>query len=404
MDREAAFPTAIVVPASAPNAYGIIRSLAERCVPVLALEHGPTPLRSSRLCRFAVVPDPDTDPDAFTAALLDIARSLPAPPVVFATQDLHAWIVQTRAPLLAGAIRFPFMPRDRFRACLDKNEMLRIAAGAGLPVPETHHPVDMDGVRALLPELGRWPYIVKPPAKFDLRPGRPTRNMEFHRIHGTKALRAADPASLLAITADLFGRGLDLLVQEEIEGPTGRLSAIDFYVDRAGRLAAWHTGRKMRQYPADFGTCTLGRSAPVDRIAALCRSFVDAVGFRGLGNMEFKERDGVPYLMEINPRAWMWIQLATAAGVNLPWRAYLDLLGRPEPHDGSVRQGTTWVDLRMDVMHRLARGRSVATEAFRWRDWLGSLSSVRVEARYTPRDPGLVLDALFGAAARRIRS
>ncbi len=396
-------PTALVVPGSAPNAYGIIRSLAEQGVPVLALDHAPSPLRRSRLCQFAVVPDPDRDAQAFVSAILALARDLPEAPVLFATQDLHALVIQQHAAQLASVVHFPFMPLERFAPCLDKALMLQMASAIGLPVPETYHPQDMRDVDALVPRLSRYPYVIKPVAKFDLRPDHPTRNMEFFRIFETKALRASSPAAVRYLAAEALAHDFVILVQEEITGPTENLMAVDFYVDRSGRLSGWHTGRKLRQYPADFGTCTLGRSTSEQGLLALCERFIRAVGFVGLGNMEFKERDGVPYLMEINPRAWMWIQMATAAGVNLPHRAYCDLLGLSAPAPATARPGTMWVDMRMDMLHRVGHRDGPTREAVPWRAWLGSLGAVRVEARLTPRDPGPFFDALLTAAARRMR-
>jgi predicted ATP-grasp superfamily ATP-dependent carboligase len=279
--------------------------------------------------------------------------------------------------------------------------MLERAAVTGLPIPETRWPSTMSELEAILPELVRYPYIIKPAAKFEWRDGVPERNMGFFAAYGSKALRARDAGELRERFRDARGRGFTVLVQEEIEGPTERLTAVDFYADPRGRITAYHMGRKLRQFPSDFGTCTLGQSARVEGILPLCRRFVEAVGFWGIGNMEFKERDGVHFLMEINPRPWMWIQLATAAGVNLPHLAHLDLCGMPGPAEGRARAAGDWVDLRVDLLHLGRRNGPVAREPVTFWRWLRSLSQVRVEARSTRADPAPVLDALYTAFRRR---
>lgn len=387
----------MVVPVSAPNAYGTIRSLAARGVRVLALDHESVPLRRSRLCRFLSAPDPDRDPRRFVAFLRDLATSLPAPPVVFATQDIHATVIQRHAGALRDFIRYPFLPFERFRACVDKRLMLRRAEELGLPVPETHAPGDPDALERLLPRLARYPYILKPAAKFEWNGDDPRDNFRFHRAYRTKALRARTPDELRRRFTALAREGYTMLVQEEIEGPTDRLCAVDFYADASGRILAHHTGRKLRQLPADFGTCTLGCSCRVERVLEWTRLLVAGLGFRGLGNVEFKEREGRHYLMELNPRPWMWIQLATVSGVNLPVLAYRDLAGLPVGETALQTVGSRWMDIRLDCRH--LRGEAPVPLA----KWLRSLRAVRVDGRGSPGDPLPVLDAVGTAAGRRFR-
>jgi len=54
-------------------------------------------------------------------------------------------------------------------------------------------------------------------------------------------------------------------------------------------------------------------------------------------------RDGRDYLIEVNPRSWLWISLATAAGVNIPLAAYLDAVGRPSTWPEGHRSDIRWV-------------------------------------------------------------
>jgi len=390
-------PAAVVVPGSAPNGYGTVRSLASRGVPVVVLDEEPGPLRRSRFCRVAPSPDPGRDPEGFVLALRRVAASLGAPPVVFATQDLHATVIQRHAGALRDSIRYPFMPFERFRACVDKRLMLRRAAELGLAVPETHAPAGPAALEELLPRLVRYPYILKPAAKFEWRGDDPRDNLRFHRTYRTKALRARTPGELRRGFAALHRQGFTMLVQEEIEGATERLSAVDFYADASGRVLARHTGRKVRQHPGDFGTCTLGRSCREDAAAAWARLLVEGLAFRGVGNVEFKERGGRHYLMELNPRPWMWIQLATVSGVNLPLLAYRDLAGLPVERCAPQSTGSRWVDLRLDWTHLM--GDAPVPLGM----WLRSLAAVRVDGRGSLADPMPVLDAVASAAGRRIR-
>jgi hypothetical protein len=68
-----------------------------------------------------------------------------------------------------------------------------------------------------------------------------------------------------------------------------------------------------------------------------------------LADIEFKwdARDRTYKLLDFNPRPWLWINLLTAGGVNLPYAAYQDALG--EGLDGARVQRDfemRWVSLR----------------------------------------------------------
>gem|GEM_PF-335030 len=392
-------PRALVVPASSPNGYGVVRSLAARGISVLALDHTPSPLRRSRLCDFRLVPDPDSRPMEFGDALLEIASRDAARPALFVAQDLHGTVVQQQARRLERHLRFPFMDERRYRVCIDKRDMLRCAAGAGLDVPESHWPADSAALRRILPRLNRYPYVLKPAAKFEWRAGRPCRNFEFHETFGVKALRARTPEELRRRFDETRGRGFTMIVQEEIEGPADRLVAIDFYADANQRILVHHTGRKLRQYPSDFGTCTLGETCSESALLPLARRLVAAARFHGIGNIEFKRRGDRLYLMEINPRPWMWIHLATAAGINIAHVAWRDLIGLPPRPVGSQRDRTRWVDTRMDAYHLgddlRRRLRSVPP-------WMLDLVSARSEARWAFNDPLPLVSRLVSAAGRRL--
>ncbi|MCL5019792.1 MAG: ATP-grasp domain-containing protein, partial [Patescibacteria group bacterium] len=51
---------------------------------------------------------------------------------------------------------------------------------------------------------------------------------------------------------------------------------------------------------------------------------VESLGWRGVCQVEFKvdERDGIPKLMEINPRFWGSTQLGISSGIDFPWMLF----------------------------------------------------------------------------------
>ena len=110
--------------------------------------------------------------------------------------------------------------------------------------------------------------------------------------------------------------------------------------------------RKLRQYPAGYGSMCYGQTEANDAMAGEAFKLLRALGYRGLGSLEFKyrQRDGGYYFIEMNTRLPWYNGIFADAGVNLAHLAYVDLAGN---HPGKFmvnlsrrpaqRNGITWV-------------------------------------------------------------
>jgi predicted ATP-grasp superfamily ATP-dependent carboligase len=133
-------------------------------------------------------------------------------------------------------------------------------------------------------------------------------------------------------------------VQEIIPGPESSITLFAGYVDSGGALRQSFTARKLRQYPAGFGSASLVISEPNSETLAICERFLPAIGYRGVCGVEFKRdlRDGRLKIIEINPRPTLWFQLSHAAGKRVLLAAANDLQGRPMPADLPQVNGMQW--------------------------------------------------------------
>jgi predicted ATP-grasp superfamily ATP-dependent carboligase len=310
---------------------------------------------------------------------------------------------------LKDQVLFSFMSEEVALDCVDKRRMYPVAQTCGLTVPETFLPVCSGDGTGDLSSFERFPCVVKPAAKFEMRNGRFCSNFGFYAVYQTKALRCQDKRELVRKFDDVREAGFTAIVQEEIQGSPRNLWAIDFYCSHDSVILGHHTGRKMRQYPSDFGTCTFGRSEKREELYSLCATLTKAIGFHGIGNIEFKERDGKLYFLEINPRAWQWLQMASASGVNLPLVAYSDMIGaRGSMSHMELRKPVFWVDLRRDTKHIRWRDRRIlGTGELSFLRWLNSVRHARVEAMSSLLDPlpllVIVLRKFLRAGLSRIR-
>jgi predicted ATP-grasp superfamily ATP-dependent carboligase len=110
------------------------------------------------------------------------------------------------------------------------------------------------------------------------------------------------------------------IIQEWIpdgEGTFG-LSAL---FDEASNIKAAFVHKKLRMYPVQGGPSTLREGVEHPQIMELGLSLLKSLNWVGVGMVEFKvdPRDGIPKLMELNPRFWGSLQLAIISGVDFPY-------------------------------------------------------------------------------------
>jgi len=110
------------------------------------------------------------------------------------------------------------------------------------------------------------------------------------------------------------------LIQEYIPdgGGTFGLSAL---FDERSHVKAVFVHKKLRTYPVRGGPSTLREGVEHPRIMELGLSLLKALNWVGIAMVEFKvdPRDGIPKLMEVNPRFWGSLQLAIFSGVDFPY-------------------------------------------------------------------------------------
>ena len=110
------------------------------------------------------------------------------------------------------------------------------------------------------------------------------------------------------------------LVQEYIPdgGGTFGFSAL---FDESSNIKAAFVHKKLRMYPVQGGPSTLREGVIHPHIMELGLSLLKALNWVGIAMVEFKvdPRDGIPKLMEINPRFWGSLQLAIFSGVDFPY-------------------------------------------------------------------------------------
>lgn len=329
---------------------------------------------------------PAAEEAAFVEFLVQRARAGDEPAVLFLTDDSALVTVRRYHDVLAPWYRFPFGPWAILDRLMLKDELHRLLDGV-VPVPRTAVLAAGSALDAAADEVGL-PAVLKPVLRCLVDRAAPE-PLPFEKVFGAKAVRVRTREELARASARARAHGFSLVLQEEIPGPIENLCSVGLVATGAG-LAAAFTSQKLGQVPAEFGDGLVVRAARVPEIVALAERAVRHVGFHGLADIEFKRdpRDGAFKLLDVNPRPWLWINLPTACGVNLPYAAWLEAMQRPlDPARFAQRDfETRWISLRglaIAAVHGLMAGRPLEALATLARHRRGP----RVGPLWHPRDP-----------------
>jgi predicted ATP-grasp superfamily ATP-dependent carboligase len=110
------------------------------------------------------------------------------------------------------------------------------------------------------------------------------------------------------------------MIQEWIPDGGG-VYGLSALLDEASNIKAAFVHKKLRMYPVQGGPSTLREGVEHPQIMELGLSLLKSLNWVGVGMVEFKvdPRDGIPKLMEVNPRFWGSLQLAIVSGVDFPY-------------------------------------------------------------------------------------
>jgi predicted ATP-grasp superfamily ATP-dependent carboligase len=314
----AAKPAKVLALGSGITLLGVLRTLSEENVEVIALPDVDRATRRSRWYRAAPLAFAGMKPDELARCL----ETLPVPTVLMPCTDLWA---RTVAALPAEVLaRYPasIAPAETLNLLVDKARFGAALDRLGLPHPATR-PLesveDLDSVSD---------------AALDRSFLKPVHSQQFFARFGVKAFRITGRSDAQSRLRECIGAGFQLMLQEYIPGPPTNHYFIDGFVDREGVVRALFARRRLRMSPPDFGNNTMQISVPVSDTgdaSATLRTLLTDIDYRGIFSAEFKRdpRDGTFNLIEVNARPWWYVEFAARCGVNVCEMAIRDALGDP---------------------------------------------------------------------------
>jgi len=364
-------PGALIV-GGAHVSIGVARSLGRQGVPVWLLANHPLPTYSRYVERS--FPWPGADHADGLSSIIDLAKQHKLHGwVLIATGDEDMRMIAQNHALLSQYFRVATPDWDTIQWAYDKRLTYRRAASLGIDFPASFHPRSLDEIARL---DCRFPVILKPA----FRKGAD----EFTQA---KAWKADDRAQLLALyqrAAALIG-GEAIIVQEWIPG-TGETQYSYAGLWQRGEPVVSLVARRRRQHPIDFGrSSTYVETIEQSEVEELAGRFLKSLNYTGVVEVEFKHdrRDGHYKLLDVNGRFWTWNGLGALAGVDFPYLAWRQALGKTVS-PGRARPGVAWMHASRDV---IAAYEEISNDTLTARDYLLSFRKSLAFANFAFDDP-----------------
>lgn len=349
------------------TALGAVRALSRAGIPTYAVCPPGDLVRRSRYYRGVTLAPWDGRRE--TPCDLD-ALSFPRAVLVPCSDEAAMWVAAHHA---ARAHRFPDSSPSTavLEQVVDKARFAELLTELDVPHPFTRRLTCADQLAPSALPRGADPFV------------KPACSHAFFARYGVKGWRVQEGASTARQVAQALDDGLELMVQDYVPGPPTAHVFLDGFRDRTGVVRAWFARRRLRMYPVDFGNSTAMESIPLDDVrpaAEALERLLAHLRYRGVFSAEFKwdSRDGTFKLLEVNPRAWWYVEFAAWCGVNVVEMAWLDAQDRPVPSVTSYKVGRRCVY----PYHDMPAWRAMPSEerpsrlAF-YRSWLGARQPVQ---------------------------
>ena len=262
-----------------------------------------------------VVPVPELREDAegFGRALADAASRLGAVAVLPGSDGAHLALA-SHAELFPRTVALGTCALEIVEQAVDKEWLRHATAPAGLKAPPTVSVTASDVERGAA-DL-RLPAVVKPARSEMLVDHGGLQHFGVRRVESQAELAGA----LRKLPRE---RGL---VQPYLDGRIVTVNGVSW----GGEVVCAVHQVADRIWPPDCGMVTYAETVPRDReLEEATRRLLGGLRWSGLFNLQFIERDGERYVIDLNPRVYLSLALAWWAGLNLPAIWVSLMLGEP---------------------------------------------------------------------------
>ena len=332
------------------NGYSIIQELYEKKVREIILFAYSRELAtySNKIKKFELI---DKTPESLHRNIEKL-HTVYEKIIVFPTDDLQLENLHKLYNKINSFCFLPFNP-ENLQSCLDKHVQYTYCEELGIPYPKTIYIHEKRDLRNIEPIQS--PILLKPSKRDDLR-GKVFRNLKID-----------SPDDLNKVKKEMenhLDSGIKFLASEIIPGGEDCIYAYVAYRDMNGKILNEWTGKKLAQYPDNFGVFASASNEAPDEVKIQGRKLLNKMDIKGIAQPEFKydTRDKKYKLMEINLRSMMWHRVGNLSGVNLQYSQYLDAMGEKVCSQVQIKnKDIHFVYLKYEILNLIRRRKYLRT-------------------------------------------
>ena len=213
--------------------------------------------------------------------------------------------------------RVPVADYEILEKAHDKYETIKIAKSVGVPVPET----SIMSLESVCEKSFEFPLVIK------ARKG----------ASGSGTRYVTSEEDFTKVVCEFNSKKSDdihdyenPMIQEYIPGDLMDVCVLFNNGKPRGALAQ----RRVVTYPPSGGVGIVNETVKDSKLIELAFKLLKKMKWHGVAQVEFKkDREGIPHLMEINPKFWGTLELSIAAGLHFPYMLYkMTMDGDIEPN------------------------------------------------------------------------
>jgi len=312
------------------NGYSIIRELNEKKIKdILIFDiRKSVSAYSNKIFKFELIKD--DSPESLLKALKRY-HEIYSYMVIFPTDDMHLENLYTLYPDIHSFCFVPFNFKN-FNDCLNKQYQYQYCEILGIPYPKTVYIETIEDLNQL--SRLQFPIIIKPNKRKDKR-----KDLKIEIFRNIQVTSKEEISWIREKIQPFFSSGISFLASEIIPGDGSNIYAYVGYRNMKGEIINEWTGKKLAQFPHNFGVFSSASNQAPDIVLQQGRLLLEGMDLIGIAEPEFKfdNRDGKYKLMEINLRSMMWHRVGNLSGVNIQFTQYLDAIGEKPVNQTQIK-------------------------------------------------------------------
>jgi predicted ATP-grasp superfamily ATP-dependent carboligase len=368
-------PIAFVLGKYITTGLGIVRSLGKMNIPVVWIDSNMNQIGfTSKYCKGLVCPSSRYESKKYIDFLINIGKKLNQKGVLFPIDDISLFLILKYKSELTKHFNFTITDLKITEKLLNKKLFFKILEEFKIDHPKTIFTDDSNKIEKIIDKI-QYPCILKP-----------IYSAPFFQDFNKKLFQVTSKEDLIKNFNLAKSKNHNVIIQEIIPGEANNMYGFNAYFDETIRPIGSFIYKRIREWPHKFGNGCYIEKVDNDEIEKIIIPLIKKIKYNGIidAELKFDPRDKKFKLIEINPRCWMQVSFPTRYGINIPFIAYMDTLGKKQQEIKKQNEEIKYLHFYEDFNSAL---KSIKQGKLTYREWLKSYKSKKEHSIFSWDDP-----------------